>query len=107
VTGAPHYGPPVDGDGRVPGIDVGPGDLDEPPEDVLIRMSLDASITGLYPSLLLIEAQPGGEVRSYHLSRDELPDLGLMSWRTRAILRPMLLRLLHALDEARSSTTRV
>jgi len=71
--------------------------LDLPVETV--RVELDANGSGAYPSLYLVEVVPG-DVVTYILSADSLPDVRRMSWRTRAILRGYCDRLVKALDEA-------
>lgn len=95
-------GPPVDADGRVPGIDHGPDevtpptDLDNAPVDT-VRVYLDPAGSGLFPSLYLVEVKPGGEVVTYVLSGETLPPIERMTWRTRAILAEYVRRLGAAL----------
>ncbi len=95
---APDYGPPVDAAGRVPGIDAEPTPPPplDPPVDT-IRLDLDATGSGHYPSLYLVEVA-GTEVRTFALSRDSLPDRSVASWRTRQALRALCVRAIDALD---------
>lgn len=91
------HGPPVNAAGRVPGLDVGPDEVTPPPADLdRLRVYLDADGSGLFPSLYLVEVR-AGDVVTYTLSRDNLPDFAGMTWRTRAALRAYCDRLLNAL----------